>query len=359
MTHYSVTSLLPASLRSKTTHLRVLKPEVILIDFHGTISERKWEDKIIYPYVRATISSYVKENLKKSDDLQKYTVALREESYIQRFVNKDDSAPVIGDFEANSEENFDSMTEQICEFLNWQIDKRKLTEETKLIERLVWMDGYRKNALQTPIFPDVMSTIKSWSEKFRLKVYLITSLSRDVVKLLLANTTSGDLFQYITDCVILKAATGGKLNSETYTKFLKETVDNSNDRFFTSFSKNTSKSIKRTTHKSPSLDKSLSRSKSDSNDHRNKTKSPIKAPVASKIDILDEPVDLSPRPVIFLTDSGQEAKAASLVADGKGFECILVSRPGNRRLRTYYLSLFPYIKSLQDLELITLKIEKK
>lgn len=319
--HYS--PLLPAPFRHNSPQVRVSQPQVILLDFHGTISERRWEDKVVYPYVKSALASYVRENL-RNEVIQKHLPGLKNESFEQRFRNKYEDAPIIEDSEDVEEI---SLADQISDFLIWQLNNKKETKDTKAIERLVWQDGFRRHRIFTPVFDDVLPSIKRWREQFKCFVYILSSIDSDTLTLLFENTDKGNLNQYIKGYLGSKKI-GEKLMIETYAKFYEQSAG------------------------------SFRPPKTKNSPRANQLKSP---PSNGCIKSVSSTKSLSPqsmlsytasRPVLFLTDSGQEAKAASQVADGTAFECILVNRPGNKKIRTYYLSQFQFIDRFDEIEFV-------
>lgn len=339
--HYS--SLLPDVFRHKTTKVRVPQPKVVLLDFHGTISERRWEDKVIYPYVKQAVDGYLQSNW-DNDTIQRCLPGLRNESFEQRFRNKFDDAPVIDEPVDGEEDRVGpkQLASQMSDFLIWQMNSKKETRETQIIERLVWQDGLRRKKILTPIYDDVMPCLREWHDKYKCPIYIIASLESDTLRLLFRNTTKGNLDAYLSDYVSTKS--GDKLVSDVYAKFY--------ERFKSSFGLKAGGSPGN--HQAPTVANSppmVARSvdnhtASQVSDKSLSLRSAVKSPrTASSFDGLA-------RPILFLTDSGQEAKAASQVADGLAFECLLVNRPGNKRIRTYYLSQFQYIEKFDDIEFV-------
>lgn len=327
--HYS--SLLPDIFRHKTTKVRVPQPRVVLIDFHGTISERHWEDKVIYPYVKQAVDSYLQHNW-HNEIVQKCLPGLRNESFQQRFRNKFDDAPVIDEPVNGEEDRVDpqQLASQMSDFVIWQMNSKKATRETQQIERLVWHDGLRQKKIATPIYDDVLPSIKRWHDEYKCSIYVISSLEADTLKLLFKNTTSGDVDHYLTDYV--SARSGEKSISDVYSNFyerIKSTLGNRVSQ---------TPSMAKDNHlTSVASDRSLSlRSSGGVRSPRQSTSS----------------FDAITKPILHLTDSGQEAKASSRVADGGAYECLLVSRPGNKRIRAYYLTQFPYIETFEDIEFV-------
>lgn len=313
-------SMLPNLFRHKTTKVRIGRPQVILLDFHGTISERRWEDKVIYPYVRKALGDFLRANW-SDETVQRCLPALRDESFEQRFRNRFDDAPVISDqVDGEDERDRGQLANQMGEFLLWQMGSKKETNETQLIERLVWRDGLRRRQIVTPIYEDVFACVRDWHEKSHCAIYVISSLDPDTLKLLFENTDCGNLRQFFKGFVSPKKS-GDKLSSELYRNFY--------DKLH--------------------LDKD--RASSPKSCHEKGPASSSSPPLASALKTISRD-ECSPRPVLFLTDSGQEARAASQVSDGAAFECVLVNRPGNKRFRTFYLSQFAYIERFDDITFV-------
>lgn len=320
--HYS--PLLPEPFRHSTPRVRVNQPQVVLLDFHGTISERRWEDKVIYPYVKKALPRYIRENW-RNDLVQKHLPGLKNESFEMRFRHRYEDAPVIEDSEDGEANGF---ADQISDFLLWQLNNKKETKDTQAIQRLVWEDGFRQHKIFTPIFEDVLPALKQWRDQYNCLIYVLSSVDNDTLTLLLENTDKGILSQHITG-YLGSMKSGEKLISETYRKFYEQ------------------------------LPASVKSPKAKARNKRNGSP-PLNGRVRSSSSIgslksLTSPStmsDAASKPVLFVTDSGQEAKAASLVADGAAFECILVNRPGNKKIRTYYLSQFPYVDKFDEIEFV-------
>lgn len=333
--HYS--SLLPEVFRHKTTRVRILKPQAILLDFHGTISERHWEDKVIYPYVKKALSEYLHQNW-ANDMIQRCLPGLKNESFEQRFRHKYEEAPIIEDTSANYDEAEPiQLIDQVSDFLLWQISSKRETRETQTIERLVWQDGFKERKILTPVYDDVVPCIKSWVEQHYCNTYVISSVDETTLRLLFNSTERGDLSKYISGYLSSKKL-GDKIISDTYKQFYEKILHDSRLKL----ASHQSKSPKTDFLKTPS---GSSRSKNSL--ANNNSKSPRSSPPLTTV-----PSENLAKTILFITDSGQEAKAASEVANGNAYECLLINRPGNKRIRTYYLSQFQYIDKFEDIEFI-------
>jgi enolase-phosphatase E1 len=336
--------LLPDVFRHKTTKVRVPQPKVILMDFHGTISSRRWEDEVIFPYVKQAIDGYLKANW-NDNTIQRCLPGLRNESFEQRFRNRFDDAPVIDESVTDEEDGPARLATQMSDFLVWQMNSKKETRETQIIERLVWRDGLRQKKISVPIYDDVMPCVQEWHARHKCATYVVSSLEQETLKLLFSNTSKGDLDKYLTGYVSTKS--GDKLVSDCYTRFYERVKP----ALGLPLSPPRSPPSSGSTRDTPATDdrRESSRPTSTIKAPKTSTGRPSSPPSSPSSSSSFEAIS---RPILFLTDSGQEAKAASQAAEGGLYECLLVDRPGNRRIRTYYLARFQYIKKFDDVEFV-------
>lgn len=355
--HYS--SLLPDLFRHKTTKVRLFQPQIILMDFHGTISERRWEDKVIFPYVKRSINQFVRDNF-ATETVQRCLPGLKNESFEQRFRNKYEDAPVIEDhtelmWDRDEDHQHQlQMADQVGEFLLWQIQTKRETRETQTIERLVWQDGFRRKQISVPIYEDVMSCVRDWRDQHQIGLYVTSSLDPETLKMFFENTDKGNLQQYLSGYLCSRRP-GDKLISDTYKQFYDKTIlarssssSSSSSAGKASGSRAQSATISFTNQNSTSGPRQSPQPAAAAQQDSNRcNKSPPKSPRGSIASDTG-----TAKPILFLTDAGQEAKAASMSADGAAYDCLLVNRPGNKRIRTYYLSHFQYIDKFDDIEFI-------
>jgi len=313
---------------------------VILIDFHGTISERHWEEKVIFPYVKLSIGNYLRENW-YNDSVQHCFIGLRNESFEQRFRNKLEDAPVISDVTADgSELDTEDLVTQVSDFLLWQMNNKRETRDTQTIERLIWRDGLKKQKIKVPVFDDVLPSIQNWRAHYKCRVYIISSLEEETLRLLFKNTDKGNLDQFV-DGYLGSKRTGEKIVDEIYQKFYEDSLnkDRKSESSKHSQNKNHDKKLDVVIKSPPQLEKSLR--------NQNSSESMTERPTSASSE-----TNTLPKPILFLTDSGQEAKVATRIADGRAYECLLVTRPGNRKIRTYYLSQYSYIEKFTDIQFV-------
>lgn len=309
------TSLIPEQFRHKTTRVRIFQPQIILTDFHGTIVERRWEDQIITPYVQRTIIAYLIEHF--NDDLvQNCLAALRQESFEVGIRHRYDDAPII---EAESDDLEPAhLAKQVGDFVLWQMRAKKETKESQILQKLVWLDGFHKKHILTPLYADVMPTLRKWHDEYNCKIYVTSSVDVQTLRVFMENTSHGSLEAILSGYLTPKKM-GDKLLRQTYKKFYEQAIA--------------------PTHPAP-------------------PPPPPPPPTSPNTTLVNSPSNsltsesTLAKPILFLTDSGQEAKAASSVLNGRIFDCLLVNRPGNKRIRSYYLSRFQYVQKFDDIEFV-------
>ncbi len=76
-------------------------------------------------------------------------------------------------------------------FLRWMKQDRKATP-LKIIQGLIWQDGYDSGQIKSEIYPDVEDSLKAWSAA-GLRLFVYSSNSELAQKLILSHATSGDL----------------------------------------------------------------------------------------------------------------------------------------------------------------------
>ena len=315
-------TLLPDLFRHKSTKVRLLEPKAILLDFHGTISERRWEDKVVFPYVRRTVGKYLRTNW-FHDAIQQCFAGLRNESFEQRFRNKYDDAPIISDTTSDGQEvDIDQLVAQVADFLVWQMTNKKETKDTQVVERLIWRDGFKQQQIKVPIYDDVVPCIQAWHTNNKCKIFVTSSIEEETIRLLFSSTDKGDLNKLI-DGYLCSRKVGEKRMENLYQKFY-ENLNKPQDLGSKSGAKSAASPIPEAGKQAELKDQG-----STSSDKINQSK-----------------------PILFITDSGQEAKAASSVADGRAYDCLLIQRPGNKKIRTYYMSKFSYIEKFDDIQFV-------
>lgn len=214
--------------KSETTEVH--KTKAILFSFHGVLSPTNWEEECILPYIKANLANYLQENWNK-DNITEIVNNLRQESFDEHFVLENQDSPVISDEDPNDSEDV-YLKKTVNDFI-WLLDHKKDNNESLRLEKLVWIEGYDRGNIKTPVFKDVLPSLKSLKEK-GFKTAIFSSVDSELCHKLFANTTEGDLTPYFDK--FYDTNTGDKKDGESYRKIAQDlNVSESDVLFITNF----------------------------------------------------------------------------------------------------------------------------
>ncbi|MDX2085678.1 MAG: acireductone synthase [Candidatus Melainabacteria bacterium] len=161
----------------------------ILTDIEGTTSRLSFVKAVLFPYARARLAAFVRTHLNRAD-VQEVLQAVREMTQSPQMETE-------------------AITDQL---LAWSDADEKITP-LKLLQGLIWEEGYHNGDYQGEVYPDVVDALQAW-QKMGLGRYVYSSGSVAAQKLLFAHTAWGDLtplFDGYFDTTV-----GGKLDSGSY-----------------------------------------------------------------------------------------------------------------------------------------------
>ncbi|MDH4263677.1 MAG: acireductone synthase [Spirochaetia bacterium] len=168
--------------------------KIILTDIEGTISSISFVKDVLFPYARKNIADYLKTH---ANDLE-----------VKQIVT--DVVKICGR----------KMVEQeiIDTLIQW-IDEDKKITPLKVLQGLIWEDGFKKNVFKAHIYPDALEKLQYWKSK-GLPIYVYSSGSIFAQKLFFTYNSAGDILPVFSghyDTVI-----GGKKDSASYTKIAED-----------------------------------------------------------------------------------------------------------------------------------------
>ena len=167
--------------------------KAIVTDIEGTTSSLSFVKDILFPYARVNLPDYVREHAHESTVKQQLD-AVREEIGRQA----DDEAVI----------------EQL---LQWIAEDKKATP-LKMLQGLIWQQGYADGDFHGHIYDDAYEQLKAWHEKGML-LYVYSSGSVYAQKLLYAHTRHGDLTPLFSD--YFDTNIGAKTETESYQAIVK------------------------------------------------------------------------------------------------------------------------------------------
>jgi enolase-phosphatase E1 len=161
----------------------------ILTDIEGTTSSLSFVKDVLFPYARAHLATFVREQAQNPGVMLQLAAVRRE----------------AGDPGL-------SQDAVIHRLLTWIDEDRKITP-LKALQGMIWENGYRRGDFQGHIYADAEQALRAWQAR-GLALYVYSSGSVQAQKLLFAHTGFGDLtplFDGYFDTTV-----GGKLDTASY-----------------------------------------------------------------------------------------------------------------------------------------------
>jgi enolase-phosphatase E1 len=97
---------------------------------------------------------------------------------------------------------------------DWIVQDKKLGP-LKLIQGLIWRDGYREGLLQGEIYPDAAAHLRRWHAR-GYDLYIYSSGSEDAQRLIFGHSDQGDLVPLFSG--FFDTRIGGKIEAASYRK---------------------------------------------------------------------------------------------------------------------------------------------
>lgn len=166
----------------------------ILTDIEGTTSSLSFVKDVLFPHARAHIADWVRGHAHEAE------VAAQLEAIREKLGRKV------------------SVDEVGAQLVAWIDADAKITE-LKVLQGLVWEEGYRNGDFEGHVHPDAKEALERWHER-GIRLYVYSSGSVHAQKLLFGHTRWGDLnplFDGHFDTRI-----GAKVDSDSYRRIASE-----------------------------------------------------------------------------------------------------------------------------------------
>ena len=162
----------------------------IVLDIEGTTTPIAFVYDVLFPFARRRLRAYLRDP-KNRDALREPLERLREEwsghvrpehGHLTR--DEDPSLAAGSDLGAD--------LESVATYVNWLMDQDRKSTGLKLLQGLVWEEGYRNGELKGEVFSDVAPALRRWREA-GIAVAIYSSGSELAQRLLFGSTAAGDL----------------------------------------------------------------------------------------------------------------------------------------------------------------------
>lgn len=141
--------------------------KAILTDIEGTTSSLSFVKDVLFPYARERMGDFVRR--------RQHEPAVREQlQQVQAAVGQ----PLSSD-------------EIIAQLLQWIDEDKKLTP-LKMLQGMIWEDGYRRGDFTGHVYEDAARKLKEWHGR-GVRLYVFSSGSVQAQRLLFSHSDYGDL----------------------------------------------------------------------------------------------------------------------------------------------------------------------
>ncbi|MES2490574.1 MAG: acireductone synthase, partial [Pseudomonadota bacterium] len=162
--------------------------KVILTDIEGTTSSIDFVHQTLFPYAKAHMRSFLRENA-DSEELQQQLFEI--ERIEQDALSLDAAADVLE---------------------RWIVEDRKVTP-LKALQGMIWRQGYEAGELKGHVYADTPEYLRQWHAQ-GLKLYVYSSGSVEAQKLIFGYTAYGDLTKLFSG--YFDTRVGGKREAASY-----------------------------------------------------------------------------------------------------------------------------------------------
>jgi len=192
------------------------EPRVHLLDVEGTVAPISLVSEQLFPYARAHVAGFLKQNLglpEVQNDLELLAAENREEP--------SEDSPTFG-VEIRNELHARA-------YLLWLMDRDRKSTALKSLQGRIWKAGFEGGELKGTLFADVPAAFARWASRGKVAIY--SSGSVEAQQLLFCHSIYGDLTPLIAR--YFDTRTGPKSESASYAAIAKDlSVDSAEVIFF-------------------------------------------------------------------------------------------------------------------------------
>ncbi len=158
------------------------RPCVYLLDVEGTVAPISLVYEQLFPYARARVSAFLRDN-----ELDPDVAADLALLFAENRAETDATAPRMAGADVHG---------QVIAYINWLMDRDRKSTAVKSLQGKIWKAGFESGALQGILFADVLPALKRWSEQAQVAIY--SSGSVEAQRLLFRYSIFGDLTGMVT-----------------------------------------------------------------------------------------------------------------------------------------------------------------
>jgi enolase-phosphatase E1 len=173
--------------------------KLILLDIEGTVSPLAFVHDVMFPYARANVAAFIAANLEETTVWQALDQMARDAGH-----------PAFAEWCPS----LDDATDFVVREVHRLMDADAKVTGLKLLQGLIWEQGFRAGDLRSTIFDDVPGALLAWSA-FGFDVRIYSSGSVHAQTLFFAHTEAGNLTDYFSG--FYDTTIGSKREAASYT----------------------------------------------------------------------------------------------------------------------------------------------
>jgi enolase-phosphatase E1 len=176
----------------------------VLLDIEGTTTPIAFVHDVLFPYARARAAAYLAAHRGTPDDEE-----------IRRRLAAEHAEDVRNGQQPPSLQQDDDPTRGLVPYVEWLMDRDRKSPGLKLLQGLIWEEGYQAGELRGQVYPDVPGAIRRWRDR-GLDVAIYSSGSVLAQRRLFESTPAGDLTPLFT--AFFDTAVGPKVSASSYAR---------------------------------------------------------------------------------------------------------------------------------------------
>jgi enolase-phosphatase E1 len=178
----------------------------VLLDIEGTTTPIAFVHEVLFAFARARLREYLDAHRESGDVIDvRNRLAVEHAADVARGESPPPWSVATDDVAVRS----------IAAYASWLMDRDRKSPGLKLLQGLIWEEGYRACALRGEVYDDVPGAIRRWRDA-GLAVAIYSSGSVLAQRRLFESTPHGDLMPLVDR--LFDTAVGAKIESASYAR---------------------------------------------------------------------------------------------------------------------------------------------
>jgi 2,3-diketo-5-methylthio-1-phosphopentane phosphatase len=182
-----------------------MTPSVYLLDVEGTVAPLTLVSEQLFPYAKAHLGEYLKQNLDRPEVQEDLRLLAAENRAEQR-----EDCPTFG-VEIRNELHARA-------YLQWLMEQDRKSTALKSLQGRIWKAGFESGELKGTLFDDVPMALERWAARARVAIY--SSGSVEAQRLVFRYSNFGDLTPRIAG--YFDTRIGAKAEAASYAAIARE-----------------------------------------------------------------------------------------------------------------------------------------